>query len=210
MLIFAVRFAQLAAVICKMDISCITTQQIVYQLVDVPSSVSKSGSKSLSCLRSLAYASWLKDWALGRGVCIYTYHGGTPSIWDRWAASLLPGGRSGVSDGCVVGSGVGCLSLSRGDAPVPLGLQRVWGFCAVPSWQGRQPSVSFSRSIPGCLSIAAFIFQCPGNTTPVLFSSWTSAQGFLITNCGSSIAARENPQFGHFGDIQSQVHVRLF
>jgi len=59
MLIFTVRFAQWAALICKMDVSCITMQQTVYQPVDVPSSVNKSGIKSVLHLQSLAYASRL-------------------------------------------------------------------------------------------------------------------------------------------------------
>jgi len=192
MLIFTIRFAQLAAVVCKMDVSCITTQQIVYKPVDVSSSVSKSGSKSLSCLRFLAYASWLISWALGRGVGIYTYQGATPSISDQCAGSMLPGGTGGVSGGCGIGSGVGCLSRSGGCAPVPLRLQRVWGICAVPFWQGRQPSVWFCQSTAQCLPIAAITSLCPGNTTPRFFSSRTSAWGFLIGNCVSSIAACEN------------------
>ena len=176
-----------------MDVSCITMQQVVYQPVDVSSSVSKSGSKSLSCLRSLAYASWLKNWALGIGLWIYTYPGSTPSIWDRWACFLLLGGTCGISGGFGIDSGVGCLSRSGGGAPMPLHLQRVWGFCVMPCWQGRQPSVWFSRKIAGCLSIVAFTFLCPGNSTPCFFSSRTSAQGLMIRNCVSSIAARENP-----------------
>jgi len=161
--------------------------------VDVPSSVSKSGLKSLSHLRSLAYASRFKHWALGRGVCIYIYLGGTPSISDMWAASLLPGGTSGVSGWCGVSSGVGCLSYSCGGTPVPLHLQRVWGLCAVPFWQGGQPSVSLSGSTAGCLSITAFTLLCPGNSTPCFFASRNSAWGFLIRNDVSSIVARENP-----------------
>jgi len=178
MLIFTVRFAQLAAVVCRMDDS---------------SSVSKSGSKSLSHLRSLAYASWLKNWALGRGLCIYTYLGGTPSISDRWATSLSTGGTSGVLGGCGISSGIGCLSRSGGGAPVPLRPQCVGRFCAMPFWQGRQWSVGFSQSIAGCLSIAALTFLWPGNSTPRFISSRTSARGFLIRNCVSSIAARKNP-----------------
>ena len=76
---------------------------------------------------------------------------------------------------------------------MPLHLQGVWGFCAVPCWQGRQPSVRFSQSIARCRSIADFTFSCPGNSTPRFFASWTSARGFLMMNCISSIAARENP-----------------
>jgi len=41
--------------------------------------------------------------------------------------------------------------------------------------------------------MAAFTFPHPGNSTPRLFSSWTSTQRFLIRNCVSAIAARENP-----------------
>ena len=60
-------------------------------------------------------------------------------------------------------------------------------------WQGRQPSVWFSRSIAGCLSIALFTVLFPRNSTPRIFSSWTSAAGFLIMHCVSSIVAHENP-----------------
>jgi len=161
--------------------------------VDVPSSVSESGSKSLSRLRSLAYASRLKNWALGRGIRIYTYLDGTPSISDRWAASLLPGGTDGVSGGCGVSSGVSCLSCASGGAPMPLRYQRVWGFCAVLFRQGRQPLIWCSRSIAGCLSIATFTSSSPGNTSPRFFSCRTSARGCLIRNCVSSNAARKNP-----------------
>jgi len=76
---------------------------------------------------------------------------------------------------------------------VPLRAQRVWGFCAVPFWQGRQPCVWFSQSIAGCLSIAAVTFLCPGNSSPRFFSFWTSARGSTIGNCVPSFAARENP-----------------
>jgi len=55
--------------------------------VDVLSLVSISGIKSSSCLLSLAYASWLKPWPLGRVVCIYTYPGGKVLICELRAAS---------------------------------------------------------------------------------------------------------------------------
>jgi len=76
---------------------------------------------------------------------------------------------------------------------MPLRLQRVAGFCAVPFGHGRQPSVRFSQIISRCLSIAAFTSVCPGNSTPLFFSSRTSGGGFLIRNCVSAIAARANP-----------------
>jgi len=161
--------------------------------VDVPSPVSKSGLKSSSRLQSLAYASRLKNWALRGGVWIYTCPGGTPLILDTWVASLLPSGTGGISGGCGIGTGVTYLSCSGGGAPVPLPLQGVWGFCAVPFWQGRQPSIWFSRSIARCLSMAAFTCLCVGHSTPRFFSSQTSAWGFLIRNCVSYIVAGENP-----------------
>jgi len=46
MLVISCRIVQLAAPVFKMDVSCITTQQIVYKPVYVPSSVSISESKS--------------------------------------------------------------------------------------------------------------------------------------------------------------------
>jgi len=58
--------------------------------------------------------------------------------------------------------------------------------------EGRQASVPLSRTIDGCLSITAFTLLCPGNTTPRFFPFRTSAYGFLISCCVSSIAAQEN------------------
>jgi len=141
----------------------------------------------------MAYASRFKHWAPGIGVCIYISPGGSPLISDMWAASLLQGGTSGVLGGCGVGSGVGWLSCSSGGAPVRLRLQRVWGFGAVPFWQGGQPFIWYSRSIAGSLSITAFPLSCPGNSTPCFFSSRTLARGFLNRNCVSSTAVRKNP-----------------
>jgi len=63
----------------------------------------------------------------------------------------------------------------------------------MPSWQGRQPSIWFSQRIAWCVSIAAGTCVCPGNLTPRLFCSRTSARGFMIRHCISSIAERENP-----------------
>ena len=161
--------------------------------MDVPSSFSKSGWKPLPRLRSFAYASGLKHWALGRGVCIYTYLGGTPSMSDKCAAWLIPGGTGGVPGGYGVRSGVGYLCCSGGCAPVPLRLQRVWGFCVLPFRHGRQPSVWLSQSIAGCLSIAGLTFSCPGISTLRFFSAWTSARGVLMRSCVASFPASENP-----------------
>jgi len=163
-----------------MDVSCITLRQIVYWLVDVPSSVSKSWLKSLSHLQYLAYASSLKNWALGRGVWRYNYLGGTPSILEVCAPSLATGRTGGSPGGCGVGSVVGCLVRRGGGAPVPLQLQRVWGFCAVLFCQGRQPAIGFSRCIARSLSIATFASPCPGVSTARFCVFLTPADGFSI------------------------------
>ena len=158
-------FTQQAAVIYKMAVSCITTQLVVYSPVDAPSSVSKSRMKSLSRMRSLVYGSRLKNRALGSGVRIYTYPGGTPSVLELCILSLSAG-VTGVVPG-LGGTGRG------GGACVPLHLQQDSGFFAVPFCQERQLSVWFSRTIARCLSIAWFTMWCRGNTTPCVFSSWT-------------------------------------
>ena len=122
------------------------------------------------------------NWALGSGVCIYTYVCGIPSVSEIYSSSDGSGGDSGRG-----GAGLG------GGAPFPLCLQRVCGFFAVPFWYRRQPSVWFPRTIARCLAIAALTLLCPGNATPRIFSSRTSARDFLISCCVSSIAVQENP-----------------
>ena len=96
MLIITCGFAQQAALVFKIDVSCITTQQIVYQAVDVPSLVSVSGSKSVSCWLSWADASRLNNSAQGRDVCEYAYPASKLTIWERCAPELLPVGVGGV------------------------------------------------------------------------------------------------------------------
>jgi len=182
----------------------------MYYPVDVPSSVSMAGSESLSRLRSFAYAPRLKYWAQGRGVGIYKYPGGTPSIVDVWDPLLSLGGTGGDAGGCGVGSGVGCLSHSGGGAPVHLHHQHVLEFCAVPCWQRTQPSVWFSPSIARCLSIAAFKFSSPGNSTPHFSSSRTSTWGWFHQVLCFLCCGVRKPSFGHFGHIQGMAHVRLF
>jgi len=129
----------------------------------------------------IAHAIFGKNRALGSGVCICIYEGGIPSVSELSLSSDGTGGDSGWG-----GAGLG------GGAPLPLCLQRVCGLWAVAIWQGRQWSVWFSRTIAGCLSIAAFTLLCPGNPTRRFFSSRTLARGFLISCCISSIAAHEN------------------
>jgi len=133
---------------------------------------------------SLAYGSGLKNRAVGSGVCICTYPGGTPLVSEHWVLSLSWGAAGDIPGRCGPCRG--------GRAPIPLLLQHVCGLFAVPFWQGRQPSVWVSRTIAGCLSIVAFTMLCPANTTPHIFSSRTSARGFLHSYCVASIVACEN------------------
>jgi len=135
---------------------------------------------------------------MGRGVCIYTYPGGTPSIPEDCAPSVSLEGSGGIPGRCGIFSGVGCLSPSGGGAPVPLRLQHVSRFYAVPLWQRRLPSIRFSRSIAGCLSMADFTLLCPGNSTPRYCSSRTSSRGFFIRYLVCSIVARKNPPLAIF------------
>jgi len=69
----------------------------------------------------IAHAILRKNRALLSGVCIYTYAGGTPSVSELSFSSDGAGG--------VLGRGGACHG---GGAPVPLRLQRVCGFFAVP------------------------------------------------------------------------------
>jgi len=78
----------------------------------------------------IAHAILRKLGAFARGVCIYTYTGGIPSILELSWSSDGTGGDWGR-----VGTGQG------GGALLPLRLQCVCGFFAVPLSQGRQPSV---------------------------------------------------------------------
>ena len=62
-------------------------------------------------------------------------------ISEGSAPEVLLVGAGDMPGGGGVGSGVSSLRHSGGGAPVPLRLQRVCGFFAVPFWQGRQPGV---------------------------------------------------------------------
>jgi len=185
MLITSCRIAHSAAPVYKMNVSCITTPQRVYW----PSSVSISGSKSVSC----SVSSTSNHSAQGRAVCECVYLAGKLTIWEGWTPEVILVGAGGVPGRGGVGSGVRSLHRSGGGEAVPLHLQWVCGFIAVPCWQGRQSDVWFWRSIAGCLCIASFTILCPGNSTPCVFSSRTSARGFLMRHFVSSIAARETP-----------------
>jgi len=114
------------------------------------------------------------------------YLGGTPSIWELSAPSLSVGGAGRIE----AGGGAGFM----GGAPIPLGLQCVCRFFAVLFLWGKQPSGWCSQIMPGCISVTTFTILRPGKLTPCFFSSHTSAQGFLIRYCISSIAAHQTCQ----------------
>jgi hypothetical protein len=64
---------------------------------------------------------------------------------------------------------------------------------AIPCWQRRKPSVSFSQTIARWHSIAVFNLLCPGNTTPPVVFSRALVPGFLISWCISPITACDHP-----------------
>jgi len=112
---------------------------------------------------------------------------------EGWTPEVLPVGAGGVPCSGGVRSGVGSLRRSGGGAPVPLRLQRVCGFFAVPFWQERQLDIWFWRSIAGCHYIAAFSISCPGNSTPRIVCPRTLPRGFLMMYFVSLITVREKP-----------------
>jgi hypothetical protein len=78
----------------------------------------------------IAHAILGKNQALGHEVCIYTYAGGIPAVSDLSSSSAGTGGDSDRSS-----------ARFGGGAPLPLRLQHVSGFLAVPFWQERQLSI---------------------------------------------------------------------
>jgi len=163
--------------------------------VDDPSSVSISGSKSVWCWLSWAYASWGKHWVLGRWVCEFAYLGGKVTILECWAPAEFPGGAGDGPGRASVCPGCGWLRWSGRRAPVPWRLQRVSAFSPAPLWKEWHPSGWYWQSNARCLSIAALTYLWRGNVTPRFFSFRTSARAFLMRYCISSIAACENPPF---------------
>jgi hypothetical protein len=100
--------------------------------VAIPSSVSISGSKFVWFWLSWADAARVKDSAQGRDEYKYVNPASKVTIWEHSAQELLP-----VAAGGIPGSGgVGSLCLLGRGTPVPVRLQRVSGFFAVPFWQG--------------------------------------------------------------------------
>ena len=186
MLVIRSGIAQSAALLFKMNVSCITTTRRVYY----SSSVSIFGSKSVSCSVS---SSSSKHSAQGSAVHEYVYPAGHRKISAGWAPERLPVGAGGVPGGGGIGSGLRSWRRAGGGAPVPLCLEHVCGPFAVPLWQGRQPEAWFWRRIARFLGIAAFTFLWTGNSTLRFIFSRTSASGIKIRYYISSIAVREKP-----------------
>jgi len=175
MLDISCRMAQSSALAFEMDVSCITTQQIVYYPVYIPSSVRISGLVLLLCW---LFASWSTTSALWRAVCEYWYQAGKSILWERWVLNMLPVGVGGVQGRVGVSSGVCCLGRLGGGTSVPLRLPHVWAFFAVNCLHRRQLDMLFRWSIAGCLCLAAFTFECTGSSTPRFISSRTLAPSF--------------------------------
>ena len=148
------------------------------------------GAKSvLRCVSSLSS----KNSAQWRAVSDYIYPARKLTIWEIWPPEMLPFGEGGMVGTGGVGSGVGSPRRTGECASVSLRLQRDCSLLVVTFWQGRQPDVWFWRSIAEYLCIAAFPYSYPKNSTPHVFSSWTSAGGFLMRYFVVSVAAHENP-----------------
>jgi len=158
--------------------------------------------KSVLRLLSMANALWLKNWVSGSGKCIYTHWDGIPSISSLSFPSVSPGGADGLPDGDGL-PGRGAAG-SGGGAAVPLRLQPGCGLCGVQLWHGRQPAIPSLYTIAGWLSIVAFPFICPGNSTPNFFPAQTSAGGFFISCYESSTAARNNPHLAIFAIVKAK------
>ena len=126
------------------------------------------------------------------------------------APEVLPVGADGVPGGGGVGSGIRSLRWAGGGAPVPLRVQRVCGFFAVPFWQGRPAGrlvLTNHYRVTLYRSLHLFVHR-KFNTLLLLFSdlgAWFLYEMFCLLNCGARKAF-----FGDFGHIQRQVHVVLF
>jgi hypothetical protein len=129
-------------------------------------------------------------WVLARAVCLYTYPGGKPSIFELCAPASSPGTRGGIPEGGGAGS--------SGGSPLSLHLQYFCRYFPVSFWQESQLSVWLSWTIGRCHSITAFTMLCTRNSTTCFISAQTIANGFLISYCISTIAACKNPSLAIF------------
>jgi len=155
--------------------------------------VSISWSKSVSCWVSSSSSNISPQ---GRAVYHKVYPAVKLMISEGWPPEVLPVGAGVVPGGGGFGSGVHIPSRGGSGSPVPLPLQHVCRFFALPFWRGRQPDVWFWRSIARCHCIAACTLLYWGNVTPCFFFSRTWGCGFLMRYFVSSIVAREKPYLG--------------
>jgi len=192
-----------------MYVSCITTRQIVYYPVDVPSSVNISGSKSVSCWLSWAYASGVKNSVQESDVCEYTY--------GKQIVNL------GSLSSRIVADWGGWRSRQRGHR------LRSW-VSALVGWR-----CTCSFATPACLWIhcGAILARKASGCVVLTKHSWVSSYRrllcympwrlntphLLFLDLGARFLQQilrflyrsvQKPFFGHFSHIQGQVHVRLF
>jgi len=181
--------------------------------VDVTSSVSISGSQSVSYWLSWADESRVKDSAQGRDVCKYAYLAGKITFQQCWAPEVLPVGVGGVpgrgSIGSGGGSGVGCLHrLGRG-APVHLHLQSVGGVLQCHCGKKGIRPCGFGEAQLGSFPLQPLSTDAQETQhSPLLILD-------LGTRCVDEILhflylGAQKSSLGHFGPIQGQVHVGLF
>ena len=111
--------------------------------MDVPSSCSISGLKSVSCSLSWAGTSRANNSAQGIDVCEYAYPAGKLKILRHCAPEELPVEAGGVPGRDGVGSGVCRLHWLHRGVPVPLRLQHVCGLFVVAFWQGSHSGLWF-------------------------------------------------------------------
>jgi hypothetical protein len=112
-------------VVFKMNISCITTQQMMHKPVDGPVTSSISGLKTVSRPLSWADISRANDSLPRRDLCECAYPAGKLMIVTCRAPDVILVPAGGVPGTDAVGFGISCLLWLGGGAPVPLHLQCV-------------------------------------------------------------------------------------
>jgi hypothetical protein len=178
------RFTQKAAVIFKINVSGISTQQIVYW-VNLEYSVNRA---CYPCHMHYDCKIECRD-----AENVYTH---------AWMAYLLF--RNFQVCQCHLVVLVACCEEAAFWAEVPPGAVEERRFLWAPTVSvdfvlchfgitGRRP-FEFVWTIARRLSIAAFTMLCPAHSSPHFFTSQTSAQGFLIRCCVYSIGPCENPR----------------
>jgi hypothetical protein len=120
---------------------------------------------------------------------------------------VTPCGAGGMPGGDDL-PGRGAAS-SVGGVVVPLHLQRLWWYFAVPFRHARQPAVWFCKPLPGVLQLQPS--PSYAQETQLLTSSLLGLRcevASLVVVC--PLWWDTKPSFGYFRDIQGKAHVRLF